>query len=328
MANISIIIPFYQNREGILRKALESIQIQKSILDYQIIVVDDGSPVQSEKDIKVLDGVFQKKIKIIKQQNGGPASARNKGLDSISKNTDYVAFLDSDDVWESDHLMNAVSVLERGYDFFFTDFFHLGQNISAFNRAGRISPETHNPIDENGNFEFIGNFSDQIITGNVVGTSTVVYRFNKFTNLRFREDLVMAGEDYLFWLGIASQTEKIAFSSKVKCFYGKGVNIYSGSGWGTEKSIDLLYYEIKYRKIMNKEFVTTEKQRQHINKNLHRLQEAVISDVFHRMFNKKNIKIQVLKDIIYIHPIFVFWIFPLTFKHFLKIFQDRIFKKP
>ena len=67
---------------------------------------------------------------------------------------------------------------------------------------------------------------DQIIRGNPIGTSTVVYDFARHAAQRFKVEFTNAGEDYLFWMQLVRSGARIAFSSRSQAQYGKGVNIY------------------------------------------------------------------------------------------------------
>lgn len=87
----SIIIPTH-NRAGFLRDAIESIFAQEE-RDFEIIVVDDGSTDATPEILKPYAG----RIEILRQENRGPAAARNLGIDRARG--EYVAFLDSDDRW-------------------------------------------------------------------------------------------------------------------------------------------------------------------------------------------------------------------------------------
>ncbi len=252
---ISVIIPFFQKENGILKKALKSVFNQENIANIEIIIIDDSSPVSAEVECSDLP---KEQIKIIKQKNKGPAAARNHGLDSVAEDTVYVAFLDSDDEWTVDHLHNAITSLEAGFDFYFSDLYQLDQSISGFNRAKRIQTNDHPKIfaDNDCLRHYTGDMQEQIVTGNIIGTSTVVYRYSHYPELRFREDLVRAGEDYIFWLSFTSKPNtRIAFSSAIEAKYGRGVNIYSGTQFGTPEYLELIYYETKYRKIIINEFI-------------------------------------------------------------------------
>ncbi|HYA40446.1 MAG TPA: glycosyltransferase family 2 protein [Syntrophobacteraceae bacterium] len=90
-AYVSVIIPTY-NRNKCVTRAIDSV-LSQTYDEYEIIVVDDGS---SDSTDKVLEP-YKAKIHYIYQVNAGPAAARNTGI-QISKG-EWVAFLDSDDIW-------------------------------------------------------------------------------------------------------------------------------------------------------------------------------------------------------------------------------------
>lgn len=89
---ISVIVPVYK-AEGYLERCVGSIRNQ-TYRNLEIILVDDGSP---DKSGAMCDGFAQEdsRIRVLHVKNGGPASARNAGLDAMTG--DYVAFVDSDD---------------------------------------------------------------------------------------------------------------------------------------------------------------------------------------------------------------------------------------
>lgn len=96
--NISLIIPVY-NRPDMIFDCLLSL---KPSLDavQEVIVVDDGStdgqtPAAAQRAIEALGAAD--KIRVIIQENAGPGAARNTGAQAAKG--DWLAFLDSDDVW-------------------------------------------------------------------------------------------------------------------------------------------------------------------------------------------------------------------------------------
>lgn len=94
----SVIIPTY-NRLQYLREALESVRRQ-SFTDYEVIVVDDGSTDGTQTGVLEMlkSGNAQKlKLKYLRQENAGPGTARNLG--AREARGEYLAFLDSDDLW-------------------------------------------------------------------------------------------------------------------------------------------------------------------------------------------------------------------------------------
>ncbi len=101
---VSIVMPIY-NASAYLREALDSI-INQSYRDLEIICVDDGS---TDESLEVLEQyqAFDKRIKIIKQNNQYAGAARNAGLAVASG--EYIMFLDSDDIFKK----NMISFLVK-----------------------------------------------------------------------------------------------------------------------------------------------------------------------------------------------------------------------
>ena len=231
----AVVIPYFQRKEGVLRKCITSAIEQKGIDDYEIIIVDDVSPVTPESEIHDIMTAHPEKIRILKQEkNMKQGRARNRALDELRPETEYVAFLDSDDVWTDDHLAHAIFALDKGYDYYFTDHYQLHQNISAFERSKKITIEDHPLIEETDWLRiFNGDLFTQIIVGNLIGQSTLVYRAKKFPQIRYPIEFTITGEEYLFWMDLAKATDKVVFSTKCECQYGEGLNVYSATMWDT-----------------------------------------------------------------------------------------------
>lgn len=92
-AKVSVIVPVY-NVEDYLEKCLNSL-INQTLEDIEIIVVNDGSPDQSQAIIDDFASRYPSKIKAFKKENGGLSDARNFGLDVCTGQ--YIGFVDSDD---------------------------------------------------------------------------------------------------------------------------------------------------------------------------------------------------------------------------------------
>lgn len=285
---IAVVIPYFQRRPGILARALRSVAAQTIEAHIDVIVVDDDSPVAARDELALVTDAERARVRIVHQPNGGPAAARNTALDHVTADTELVAFLDSDDTWEPTHLADAVRALGAGYDFYFTDFYQLNQTVSAFERAGRIDPARHALLPgEHHLHVYQADMQAQILGGNVIGTSTVVYRFRSFRTLRFRDEFVYAGEDYLFWLDLSRMTDRIAFSVAREVVCGDGVNVFAGSGWGTEKSLIRLHYEMKYKKAIARLYPLTEHQVKENRAAVLALRRGFVADVLHRVAHRK-----------------------------------------
>lgn len=100
MATVSVVIPAY-GHATFLKSTIESI-LRQTYEDYEVIVVDDGSP----DDTPRVAAEFGSAIWYIRQQNQGMAAARNTGIRHASG--DVISFLDDDDLWLPDYLSTVV----------------------------------------------------------------------------------------------------------------------------------------------------------------------------------------------------------------------------
>uniref|UniRef100_UPI002592E25F glycosyltransferase family 2 protein n=1 Tax=uncultured Parolsenella sp. TaxID=2083008 RepID=UPI002592E25F len=103
MPKVSIVLPIY-NGEDCLEETLSSI-LNQTLVDFELICVDDGST-DSAPDILAKAASQDSRINVIHQENGGPGTARNNGLDHATG--DYVCMLDADDIY-------SLSMLETMY---------------------------------------------------------------------------------------------------------------------------------------------------------------------------------------------------------------------
>ncbi len=107
---ISFIIPAY-NSEKTIKRCIDSILDQTSDIEYEIIVVDDGSTDNTEELVR---SYINDKIKFYQKQNGGVASARNFGVDNSSG--EYIIFVDSDDYINKNLLRDITPYINKKLD--------------------------------------------------------------------------------------------------------------------------------------------------------------------------------------------------------------------
>lgn len=95
---ISVVIPVY-NVEKFVAEAVQSV-LDQTETDFELIIVDDCSP---DNSIAICEGFQDERIRIVRhKENRGLAGARNTGIREARG--EYIAFLDSDDVWETSKL--------------------------------------------------------------------------------------------------------------------------------------------------------------------------------------------------------------------------------
>ncbi|MHC4268497.1 MAG: glycosyltransferase family 2 protein [Planctomycetota bacterium] len=103
--SVSVIIPVY-NGETYLVEAVESIHRQ-NYEPIEIIIVDDGSTDKTSQIVKNIKG----NVNYVYQKNRGPAAARNRGI-QLAK-SQFLAFLDADDLWPENKLQMQFEHLEK-----------------------------------------------------------------------------------------------------------------------------------------------------------------------------------------------------------------------
>ena len=160
---------------------------------------------------------------------------------------------------------------------------------------------------------------NQILTGNVIGTPTVVYRFAAFQKLRFREEFFYAGEDYLFWLELSLLTPRISFSSLCECKCGEGVNIFAGSGWGTENSLIRTHHEMKFKKTLPRLFSLDQTQLSTNRQAVRTLRTSFVRDLLHRVSHRLPIGLEILKSQFSVDPQSFVYFLPLAVRIVLKV---------
>jgi glycosyltransferase involved in cell wall biosynthesis len=141
MSGISVIIPAY-NRARLIAETLRSL-LNQTVPADEIIVVDDGSADDTSKVVlqvannwKLETGNLKPEIKVIRQENGGPAKARNTGF-AVSKG-EFIHFFDSDDLAAPNkHEVQLKALQESGADIAY------GPWVKGQIGNGKFTPENH-----------------------------------------------------------------------------------------------------------------------------------------------------------------------------------------
>jgi glycosyltransferase involved in cell wall biosynthesis len=178
MHHVTVIIPAY-NPGSYLAEAVQSV-VSQTVSDWNLLVIDDGST-EPLPDLPFTDD----RIEVVHRENGGPASARNLGLDQATG--DLIAFLDADDVWVPTKLERQIAVM-------------------AADPTLRLSTTQFQLIDSDGVNGGLGygrpmSRRDLLATGDGICTSTVMIRRGPE---RFRTEFKV-GEDFDMWLRLAGE---------------------------------------------------------------------------------------------------------------------------
>jgi succinoglycan biosynthesis protein ExoW len=229
MAKLTVIIPYYQREPGILRRALASVFAQ-TFTDFNVIVVDDQSPFPIDEELKSLPPEEKNRIKIIRQLNGGPGGARNTGLDGIDSETEFAAFLDSDDVWTPDHLKNAYEGMSRfGADCYWASITGGDAFYYHFGMADLEKTETVHRLQENPLIVELPELSSAMLRNwSFLHLSCMVISRKLFQSIRFDPKLRLAAEDVLFFCDSVLASSRVILCDAPGAVRGEGINIFHG----------------------------------------------------------------------------------------------------
>lgn len=206
MATVTVIIPTF-NRRTLLLAALSSVFTQ-TYQDYEILVVDDGSTDGTREALAPLSA----KVRYCWKPHGGEASARNRGVREAT--TPYIAFLDSDDLWEPTFLHTTISTLES-------------DPALALVATGCVvipAQERRPRIRESA---LRGDLFQALFVRNFITASAVVVRRACFQRVGLFNESLDQAEDYDLWLRIA-RDYPIAFINQPLCRWRKHAGNLSG----------------------------------------------------------------------------------------------------
>ena len=189
MPLVSIIIPMY-NAEKYIGETIESV-VAQTYKNYEILIVDDCSTDNSIALVKKLENE-DKRIKVIESKInfGGPAKPRNIGVENSLG--EYIAFLDADDLWETNKLEIQLNyMLEYNYNFTSTNT----SNID--NKSNNIDKK----------YRFIRFLKKRrktftlcsLIKSSFIATSSVMLKKNIFTKFDENKGFISV-EDLYLWL--------------------------------------------------------------------------------------------------------------------------------
>jgi glycosyltransferase involved in cell wall biosynthesis len=188
---VSVVIPTY-NREALLREAVGSVLTQ-TYREWELIVVDDGS---TDGTAAYLGAVGHPRVTVIRRpHSANPALLRNTGV--RASRGDYVAFLDSDDVWFPDKLdrqvRDALEHPECGWSY--TGLVHIdGRGRETAGHRAWVP--------------YRGWILEPLLDGRATAqTSTVMIERALFDSVGGFDESLLRCQDYDLWLRLAERSE-------------------------------------------------------------------------------------------------------------------------
>lgn len=187
---VSIITPAF-NSEKWITKTYESIKNQ-TYQDWEWLITDDCSADDTLTIIQNLS-VSDNRVKVFNNKiNSGAAVSRNNSIRNATG--DFLAFIDSDDLWLPDKLEKQLVFMGRNIPFSFTAYELIDANENKLNK----SVDSH----QNGAFSY----QDMLRKKATIGCSTVILRRASFADISM--PLIRTGQDYALWLKLLKTGQK------------------------------------------------------------------------------------------------------------------------
>jgi glycosyltransferase involved in cell wall biosynthesis len=193
---VSVIVPAYNRRE-MLRDAIDSVLAQRGVA-MELIIVDDGSTDGTWESLQCgeLARTLQRapescRVVTDRTLRCGPAAARNRGV--ALAGADYIAFLDSDDLWMPDKLSRQLGYMREHPEY------PIAQTQELWMRDGRrVNPGRRHQ-------KRAGVIFERSLRTCLVSPSAVMMRTGLFHEMGGFDEAMAACEDYDLWLRISNR---------------------------------------------------------------------------------------------------------------------------
>jgi glycosyltransferase involved in cell wall biosynthesis len=215
MPRVSIIIPTY-NRKAFVSQAVESVLAQ-SYEDYELIVVDDGSTDGTRKALQR----YEKRLLYLSQANQGVSAARNNGLTYAQG--EFVAFLDSDDLWLPKKLAVQIAFMDRhpGAQICYTDEIWIRRGV-------RVNPKKRHA-------KYDGEIYPHCLSLCIISPSSALMRRGLFVQVGGFDPGLPVCEDYDLWLRVAARYPVYFIPQRLIVKRGGHPDQLSRREWGNDR---------------------------------------------------------------------------------------------
>ncbi len=206
---VTIVTPCYNSKETI-SQTIESV-LQQTFSNWEMLIVDDCSTDSSPEIIKkYADKDYRIKYFRTQNKSGSPSLPRNIGIENAKG--EYIAFLDSDDLWLPYKLEHQLKFLEKnGYDLVYSYYEKIDWEGRQNNRVIRTREKTR---------------YDDILKSNSIPCLTSMIRKDVIGKTRFKH---IPQEDFCFWLDILKKGVTAYNMKEVTALYREAHNSISAN---------------------------------------------------------------------------------------------------
>ncbi len=210
MAQVDIIIPFYNVPIHYLQTALES-ALAQTYSDWKAIIVNDGSNSESTASLEALLKKFpDKRIVYLKTENRGLAGARNTGIKA--SDSPYIALLDSDDVWYPHKLTSQIAILEQN-----PDISLVHSDVDIIDSDGHITGKSK--LKDFSTKESHKDGLIRMMRNNFVACPTALFRRRSGEAVGFFDPAFTSIEDKMLWMALLAHGYSFYYQNETVAQY-------------------------------------------------------------------------------------------------------------
>ena len=268
MSLVSIIIPVY-NAEKYIRRCLDSI-LGQAFQDFEIIIVNDGS---IDKSLEICLEYQSSKVKIVSQKNGGPSSARNRGI--LEASGEYIRFVDADDYILENSTQLMVEKMEEND----SDILMAGIRCIAVGKGAERQKNICMPKKKMNKEQFWKEVSLYFTDWFIHYTPNKLYKTQilRDKNILF-DETICNSEDLLFNVQYCAEREKFVVIEDIVYAYEKSNDMSISSVFREDAFLIQDYAYAEVRKII-------QKQGLYLVENRDRFEEAYADIAFKTLYN-------------------------------------------
>ena len=223
---VSVIIPYY-NKKKFINKTINS-AINQTYKHIEILIVYDDENIDDLKFINEIKKKDQRIVVIQNKKKKGAGTSRNIGISN--SNGKYIAFLDADDIWETNKLEKQIKFMDTN-------------NLDISHTSYYVVDEKKNILGK----RFAKNFFllNELLKSCDIGLSTVIIK-KDLINDEIKFPALKTKEDFVLWLQLLRNGKKIYALNEYLTFWTKSKHSLSSSTY--QKILDGFRVYHKYMK--------------------------------------------------------------------------------
>lgn len=231
--SVAVVVPAY-NASSFLRRTLETIAAQ-TFAPAEVVIVDDGST----DDTAAIAEAFAAerhpfRVLVLRESHRGPGATRNAGIARAT--AEWVAFLDSDDLWAREKLEVVADAIRN----------HPDVNILCHNERMTMLDGAERIIDTASVYVPSASFARQLFRQNLFSTSAVVCRRDLLVRFGGFDEHLSSSQDYELWLRMSSQLAPMFISRLLGVYVVRPGNISTSNFWRRLRNVLLVKHRHRH----------------------------------------------------------------------------------